>query len=460
MSIDLLTQFQEFVQHKQLISPKDSVAVAVSGGLDSMVLLHLLDRLRSPWQLTLLILHVNHHLRGTAADQDEQFVQHAAEAYGLPLDVEHVHVKTWATKHSMSIETAARELRYAWFERVAKAHECCVATAHTASDQAETVLANLMRGSGIRGLRGIPVQRGPFIRPLLFAERSELQHYAQEHDISYHTDHTNVDETFQRNRIRHTLIPIMRDQFNPQIVLTLNRLATAADESERLLQDYGEIALKKCTRRSDETKIALDIQQFLTYLKSLQRLVLGHVFQQLVGRVWQPGYHEFNNLLQFITKQHSGSQIRLTDDVVLTISQDDMVFHRSVPVFADQEIPWQPGTYKIQDGLFLEIKTETQPLPLRSAGKTTEYVDADRVHEPVRLTSAQPGDAFYPINGRGRKNVAEFFIDSKVHVYERPRIPILRCNTGIVWICGYRLDDRFKITETTTHIYKLKMLIL
>ena len=422
-----------------------------------MVMLNLFARLQADWRLELTVLHVNHSLRDEESDADERVVLTTAEEMGIPFISHRVNVKKTAAEKRLSIETAARELRYAFFDQFAKKHNCRVATAHTANDQAETVLANMMRGAGISGLRGIPIRRDVYIRPLLFAERSALLSYAEENQVQYRHDRTNTDLAFQRNRIRHTLLPMIQEQFNPQIVTSLNRLAETADESERLLNDYAELAFKNCLRVADEQKIVLDIHQFLAYLKSLQRLVLGHVFHHLTGNLWLPGYQKLENILDFVNKKSSGSRFSISEEIELLITSDTLVLSNIQPEFADQSIPWAPGVYEFGDGRFLEIIKTDKPLPLRSNSRFSEQVDADRVSGRVSVGSARPGDYFYPINGSGRKKISDFFIDLKVPFYKRSTIPILRCDTGIIWICGYRLDERFKITETTRRIYQLKL---
>ncbi len=422
-----------------------------------MVMLNLFARLQANWQLELTVLHVNHSLRGEESDADERVVLTTAEEMGIPFNSHRVDVKKTAAEKRLSIETAARELRYAFFDQFTKKHNCRIATAHTANDQAETVLANVMRGAGISGLRGIPIRRDVYIRPLLFAERSALLSYAEENQVQYRHDRTNMDLVFQRNRIRHMLLPMIQEQFNPKIVTSLNRLAETAHESERLLNDYAELALKNCLHVADEQKIVLDIHQFLAYLKSLQRLVLGHVFLQLTGNLWLPGYQKLENILDFLNKKSSGSRFSISEEIELLITSDTLVLSNIQPELAEQPIPWAPGIYEFGDGRFLEIIKTDKPLPLRSNSRFSEQVDADRVSGRVNVGSARPGDYFYPINGSGRKKISDFFIDLKVPFYERSTIPILRCETGIIWICGYRLDERFKITERTRRIYQLKL---
>ncbi|MBN1560337.1 tRNA lysidine(34) synthetase TilS [candidate division KSB1 bacterium] len=444
-----------FCEQKALVHRGEKIGLAVSGGLDSVVLLDLFIKMRHDWQLHLLVLHFNHKLRPEAAGEAD-FVAQLCAGARIRFVSDEKDVASFAVKNKVSIEMAARECRYAFFDHaVARHHLDGIATAHTANDQAETVLAHIMRGTGLSGLGGIAVRRGHIIRPLLFAERAELQAWAANNDLRWCEDASNLDEKFSRNRIRHTLLPLMQQQFNPQIVKALNRLGDSAVDSELIVQQAALDAYRECVRAVDG-KIVLDIDRFLTYLKSLQRLILWHVFEEVGKSPRKLSFHTLTNLLQFLQKRAGGASLQLDQDVTVVISGKRALFQCS----GGQENHWiqiesRPGRYDLWHDLFLEIKATTRPLRLKSLEKESEYIDADLLAEPLVARSFQNADYFHPVNGAGRRKLSDYFIDQKIAFHDRRHIPILESDGAIVWVVGLRLDDRFRVTQNTKRVYKL-----
>ncbi|MBN1464945.1 tRNA lysidine(34) synthetase TilS [candidate division KSB1 bacterium] len=433
----------------------EKVGLAVSGGLDSVVLFDLFCRMQPDWRLHLQVLHFNHKLRPEAAHEAD-FVAGLCERAGICFAYDEQDVASFAAQKKISIEMAARECRYAFFDRaVARHHLDRIATAHTANDQAETVLAHIMRGTGLSGLKGIPVQRDHFIRPLLFAERAELHAYAAVHDLHWCEDATNRDVKFTRNRIRHKLLPFMQAQFNPQIIKSLNRLSESVLQSELIVQQAGLHAYEECVQVMDGRKIVLEIDRFLAYFNPLQRLVLQRVFDELGKNRQELSFNTFTGLMQFLRKRLSGSSFALDPEVLVVISGERAVFHRTTGHNHWRNIDRHPGQYDLWNGLFLEIKETPAPLRLRRRQKKSEYVDADLLAARLVVRSFKNGDSFYPVNGAGKRKLSDFFIDQKVTFADRREVPILESDGVIVWVCGLRLDDRFKITQDTTRVLKL-----
>lgn len=458
MQNDLFLQFLEFNRKNSLFKPLQRIGLAVSGGLDSMVMLELFDRIRAEQQLELTVLHFNHQLRGADADTDESFVADVCACKKIALISDRADVADYARAQKLSIETAARELRYRFLEEAA--HRLAldrIALAHNANDQAETVIAHIMRGAGISGLRGIPVRRGLFIRPLLYAPREKLAEFAGEFHVHHREDASNCDLRYRRNRIRHQLLPMMQQQFNSQIVESLNRLADAAAESELLIQQQTADALKICLKEQHDDKIVLDIHAFLAYFSSLQRLILQHVVSSLQENPRLLTFAVWKNLSRFVTKGESGGFFRLSPVVEMIVAGDDLVIRRSHLPPEAVVLDRLTGIFPLWDGFFLEITPALKPLTLTEKPSCVEYVDATTLITPCHVRTFRKGDVFLPINGKGHKKVSDFMIDAQVPVHQRARIPILECRAGIVWLCGLRLDDRFKITETTTQVFKLTL---
>ena len=435
----------------------EHIGVAVSGGADSMVLLDLLLKSREQFDVRLTVLHYNHRLRQEAG-QEEDLVRRVCEKKDLPFIVGSADVAEHARKNKISIETAARQLRYDFFATTAREMKLDkIATGHTASDQAETVLDHILRGAGIRGLTGIPVQRDIYIRPLLFAERSDIEKYAKEQNLRYCLDASNQDITFKRNRIRHTLLPLLQREFNPQIITALNRLGEHAAQADELLTIMAEEALRNCVKHTLPDKIVLEFHDFLAYLNSLQRLVLRSIFEHLGHDPNLLTFSRFGNITQFLQKQASGT-LKLAKDLYFVISGDELIIGTKPISSHFRELRSAPGRYFLWDNLFLEIKVVAKPLTCENKNRNLEFIDADKLQFPLLARSVQDGDFFSPVNGKGRKKVKDFFIDAKIPLYERKRVPILESGGKIVWICGHRLDDRFKVSENSETIYQLQLI--
>ena len=244
---DLLEKFTKFIEQHQLIKKDDYVLAAVSGGIDSVVLLQLLVRLSDLLHLKFQIVHLNHGLRGKQADRDQQFVEQLATEYNIPIITRKVSVPKFIAKKNLSEEQGARVLRYRFFEQTLKKTGAdCIALGHQADDQVETVIDHFLRGSGVKGLTGIPVRRDKFIRPLLFATRQEIETYAKLHSLHYVIDSTNTITKYRRNRIRHDLIPYLKQHFNPAIENIVLRSASIMNEVEMYLNDQARLAIEKC----------------------------------------------------------------------------------------------------------------------------------------------------------------------------------------------------------------------
>ena len=457
MQNDFVHKFINFSKRHALFQSGDKIGAAVSGGVDSMTLLDIFDRIRRQAKLEIVVLHFNHHLRD-AAEEEQHFVEHYCRDRDLPFISDAANIRDSAQTSGQSIEMAAREKRYAFFNASAQRLGLTkIATGHTASDQAETVLDHILRGSGLAGLAGIPIKRDIFIRPLLFAERAEIEQYAANNNVHFRQDASNRDQTYKRNRIRHTLLPLIRSEFNPQIVDALNRLSEHAVETNFIVESMADKAYDSCVKQTANDKIVLEFGEFLAYFNPLQRLVLRRVFQRLGFDPNLLNHNRFSNIKQFIDGG-SSHFLKLADDLYITSSSDELVISTRPLVSHKVALPGVPGRYVLWDNLFLEIKPSAKPLTLENQSKAVEYISADKLQSPFVVQSFQPGDSFYPLNGTGKKKAAHFFADAKIPFHERAAIPIFKSAGRIVWICGHRLDDRFKVTEKTKTIYQLQLI--
>ncbi|MBC7187117.1 MAG: tRNA lysidine(34) synthetase TilS [Calditrichaeota bacterium] len=454
----LLARFEKCLQEQQLVAPGQTVVVAVSGGVDSMVLLDLFARIREPWRLQLVVAHLNHGLRGKEADRDQSFVSARAGDYGLPVVIERADVASYARQRHLSREAAAREVRYDFLRRAAqqlRAHR--VALGHHANDQAETFLDHLLRGAGLAGLGGMWWQREIFVRPLLGFTRGELTEYATQHQLPFCEDSSNTDLRIRRNRLRHELLPLLATHYNPRVVEALSRACQAFQEAD---QGLRIIAAQQLTRDSREEggKIVLDIAEFLRYLSVTQKYVLMEVVERMGGGRSQLDSRTLERVLRLVRQRRPGTRVSLGHGIEAAVSGRYLVIGPSaqgpfsLPVHIGREVvdPARGFVFKCSPAAWEEFQA------LRGTSPVLEFVDAGEVRGPLRLRSWQRGDRFFPLGMQESKKLSDFFIDAKVPHHRRHLVPLLECDKGIIWVCGLRLDERFRVTDKTKQVLKLE----
>ncbi len=458
--MNLLEAFQQVLLKHELVERQDKILIAVSGGVDSAVLLDLFSHVQEKFELELQVIHINHGLRGSESDGDADFVMEFAKRYQLKCLQKRVDTRTYAISNKLSIEDSARILRYRFFDDMLRTTQFNkVATAHNADDQAETILDHLMRGSGIRGLAGIAVKRDHYIRPLLNLSRHEIEHYAAENKIKYRIDSSNWELKYKRNRIRHELIPYIKRQFNPKINQVLIRSGEIFRETENYLMHQAAEALQKCLISSKSNEFILHLPPFLNTISILQQYIIFNILEKLGMQKNLLRYQSMDRIIKLAQEGKSGNRVQIGDDWEVVISRDEFVFHQRVAENFMIEV-------KVDETYFLfrgevtfrtEIVEPSENIPEFSTDPTVEYIDFDKIKLPLYLRNPQKGDKFRPLNMRGEKKLSDFFIDEKVPNYLRGRVPVLECRDGIIWVCGYRIDDRYKISRNTKQILRLEI---
>ncbi|MDZ7330830.1 MAG: tRNA lysidine(34) synthetase TilS [candidate division KSB1 bacterium] len=458
---DLVKNFIDYNENHQLIRSGDHVLVAVSGGIDSVVLLHLLIQIRDQFGLQLEILHVNHGLRGEQSDRDERFVAQLAERYQLPLIVRKVNVRKYQERHKVSEEEGARLLRYQVFQwalkRTGADH---IALGHQADDQVETILDHWLRGSGVKGLSGMPVRRGKIIRPLLFATRKEIETYARAYKLDFVKDETNVMFHYRRNRIRHELIPYLEKQFNPAVKSAILRTAGIMSEVEIYLAEQGRLAVDRCLVSSKKDKIILDLNGFLKYFIIVQKYALYEIVARLALPRSVLTANKIERILRLASNRRSGKKVKLSSEWEVWHDSHFLAFCRRGGVPGKKSVPLNSVVPLSNEHLLLENRLMTiREVPqIFPTDRTVEYIDYDQVIGELKIRLPQPGDRFRPLNSPGQKKLSDFFIDRKVPLHERREIPLLVCDAGIIWVVGHQIDDKFKITDRTTRVLMLKVI--
>lgn len=450
-----LTKFHEFCRRKRLIEERNKLIAAVSGGVDSVVLLDLLAKEQDAFGLSVIVAHFNFQLRGAESDDDEAFVSARARHYGFELYVERADTASYAASKKIGIQEAARLLRYEFFDKLLLSSGFDrIATAHNADDNAETILLNTFRGAGVAGLSGIPVYRADrrIIRPLLFAERKDIEAYAAAEHLAYRTDSSNATDAYTRNFIRHAIVPLVRERINPDVVTTLSRSADLFRELEAYLKFTARASYELVVVKDSTLELQLSIPRLRSNPTLIQQYIIMLAAEQFANRKLESD--QVHNILD-LTDGLTGSWVPIDKEHMVFRDRDHLVFRRQEDIgeFRFTVLPchqyWFPHF-----SFSSEIVTDVQVPP---NGKDVEYVDADKIAgQELILRSWADGDAFIPLGMRSKKKISDYFVDAKIPLYLKRLVPILETRAGeVVWVCGHRIDERFKVTADTRRVLKL-----
>ena len=456
----LLKKVERTIGKYQMLAPKMRVIVGVSGGPDSITLLHLLFRMKAQYNLQLCVAHLNHQLRGREADEEAKWVKEFALHLKIPVIMDSFNVALLAERKSLSLEEAARLARYNFLERAAdQIGADKIALGHTASDQIETLLMRLIRGSGLDGLSGIPPVRGRIIRPLIEIFREEIEKYCKENNLRPCRDSSNKEISFLRNKIRLNLIPYLSERYNPQIRKGLFQTAEILKEENEYLQRESEKVFKSLHKEKRDGQIILNVEELACLHLSLKRRVIRNIIHQIKGDLRGVKFTHINSILE-LTGNKEGKQLHLPGNLVVEKQGKSLIFKKKEK---EEELFFScplvvPGKTKLSR-LGLDFETEVllkppSPLPQNN---DEAYLDFDKIEEPLFIRKRKKGDKFQPLGMRGRKKIKDFFIDLKIPRKERDKIPLLTFKDRIVWVVGYRIDEYFKLTKDTKKILKVRV---
>ncbi|MDH4069082.1 MAG: tRNA lysidine(34) synthetase TilS [Ignavibacteria bacterium] len=453
-----LTRFHEYSRQRRLIEDRGKIIAAVSGGVDSVVMLDLLAREAETLGLSVIVAHFNHQLRGEESDADEEHVAQLARHYGYEFYVERSTTGEYAKHYKLGIQEAARKLRYRFFDRLLVSSGFDrVATAHNADDNAETVLLNLFRGAGVQGLSGIPVFReeAKVIRPLLFAPRIDIEQFALHEQLEYRKDSSNEKDLYSRNYLRHHIFPLVKENINPSVVQTLQRSAELFRELEAFLTYSSAQSFEMMVAKRNEDELHLSIPRLRSNPVLMQQYVVMLAAKQFAQK--QLEYEQVNGILS-LTEGLTGAWVPLSREYVVFRDRENLVFRKAEepPEF---HVSVQPNhRYEFDQFLFSSETVPGSDFVAGSGNGSVEFLDADRVgDEPLVLRTWEDGDAFVPLGMKASKKISDFFVDEKIPIYQKHHIPILETRTGdVVWVCGHRIDDRFKVTDETVRVIKVE----
>ncbi|MBA7517945.1 tRNA(Ile)-lysidine synthase [subsurface metagenome] len=450
---------KKIIERYNMFSPGDRVLVGVSGGPDSVCLLHILNRCRKEMALSLHVVHINHGIRKRESKREEKFVSHLAGRMDLPITVKSLDVPSYARRKKLTVEEAARDMRYSAFERLAgKLNAKKIALGHTASDQVETVLMHLLRGSGPQGLSGIPPVRKlgstAVVRPLIEVNKEEILNYLKKNNLTFCLDSSNRKTEYFRNKVRLKLLPLLRKNYNENIDGALLRLSEILKEENAYWERVVERALGKVVSRESE-KILIDFKRFLRYNVIVQRRVLYRLFGGIVSL---SQIEAIRNLAQ---KSSQGKRIYLGKRFSVRKEGNFLIFSSSPERrFKKFNYPLRvPGKNEIE-GLNLTLNTRIVDFyPVSEKETNTAYFDVDKINfKKLLLRNRREGDRFKPFGLRGTKKLSDFFIDRKIPRRLRDRVPLLVEGEDILWVVGIRRADKARITEDTKKILEVRVL--
>ena len=456
--MELIHHFKSYCQQHALFRPGDGILIGVSGGCDSMTLLDLFCRIRETEDLSLSVAHLHHGLRGESADLDEAFVRRHCLDREIPFFTEKADVQEYAASCDHSIEEAGRILRHRFFRSLLESLGFNkIALGHHADDHAETVLLHLFRGSGLRGARGILPVNGPFIRPLLFTSKNEIEAYAAFRKLDYRKDPTNEDRRYFRNRIRLDILDPLKREFGAGVVRNIGRFGTVAGEALEFIDHEAEAAFSRTVRLGQWGEILLDIFPFLSYFKAVQKAVVSRIFSKLSKEDVFLQAVDYHRILSLAEAGTSGRGLRLPADVQVTRTGAHLVFLK-VSSADLRSVPIPTGEWvRVNDDFRIRATIHGGAVSLpgfRNAHPMTEYLDRDAIRFPLVVRFFRKGDRFVPLGMQQPKKLKRFFIDEKIPNYRRGRIPLLSDAAGPIWIVGHRISERVKITQNTKTVLK------
>lgn len=442
------------IRDHSLFVQGDTVVVAVSGGADSVALFDLLMNFQE-YRLNLVIAHLNHQLRGEESDRDEEFVRRLAADYGVPCEVASVDVKALSLRERLSLEDAGRRARYEFFRKVSLCHGAqSVALAHHADDQAETVIMRLLRGAGITGLSAMtPRSSGGYVRPLLSLRREEIETYIREKEIIFREDQTNFDTNFLRNRVRHELIPYLAG-FNPGISERLAVTAEILAADEELLESIAADSLPLLVHEASPESIALDTVAIREKMKGLRYRLYRLVIARLSGGLVGITFRHLQQIDDLVRSPRPNLKFVIPGCIAVVKCYGIVRFSLTIEDQTDdgEFFIEGPGCYPIPGGGEVVVEVSTVPEGWETVPATKVYFDAEKVPFPWLVRGFRPGDRISPLGMTGTKKVKNLFIDEKVPVGLRRRIPVVVSGGDIVWVCGYRTAGKGRITNGTTRV--------
>jgi len=442
----------KFITAYSLIEKGDKILVALSGGPDSVFLLHFLSKYQRKYRIELGAFHLNHQLRGKAAEQDEKFCGKFCNKLKIKYFSSVKNVQAFAKKNKISVEEAGRIIRYKLLKELFVKHNYSkISTAHIQDDNTETVFLNLIKGSGITGMSGIPAQRENIIRPVLCLSKDEILDYLHFYGISYRIDESNLSEDYERNYLRKQIIPFIKERLNPSLDETIFNSSlvfqTVKDFFDKKVSEFLNQVIA-----SDDKSLTININSF----PGIHRSIVTESIREAVRNKWEVSlnYSDVKRILELANKQ-SGVAIELSGNLIALKDREKLIIKKKSSVITTKKIFIKVGeTLKTNRGA-ISIKEFDKNKIKYNADSNIEYVSGDSISKKLLVRKWQNGDKFIPLGMDGEKKISDFIIDIKMNRLEKQNQFVLIDGDQIIWLIGKRIDNRFKITEETKKVLQL-----
>jgi len=424
---------QRYVDSNNLFSSKDKLLLAVSGGVDSVVLAHLMSKLK----YNFAIAHCNFCLRGSESDADEKLVREIAKKLDVELFVKSFDTMAYSQQEKISIQMAARDLRYAWFNQLLADHNFdLMVTAHHRDDRDETILLNLIRGTGLAGLVGMRARNGNKVRPLLSIGKDEILDYAKRNKLNWREDQSNTENKYHRNRIRNTILPEMR-KVNPNVSEALRRVSSVSSNARALLaQQVNDF------RRTNLAKVGQDTQIELSEKKELNEFCLHEILPEF-------GFN--HSQIENLVEGHEVGKVVVSEEYIANRDRQKIMIspvreNRIENLISEKKFDQSSNElgWKIVKASATNVEIIAKP--------NFAFLDYDTLEFPLKVRNWNRGDRFIPLGMKGKKKVSDFMIDAKIPLNLKSRVLVMESGNNICWLVGHRIDNRFKITKATKNV--------
>ncbi len=441
--MNLIDFFENYLRRVCMVKKEDPILIAVSGGIDSVCLLHLLYQVQN----NIAVAHCNFQLRSDESEEDEKFVKFLAEKLSIPYYSKKFKTIEYAQLYGISVQEAARELRYNFFENVSNLFNYkYIAIGHNADDNIETFFINLFRGCGIRGISGIKPINGKIIRPLLFVSREEIQNYVIKHNLDYREDSSNRSDKYLRNRIRHHLLPLM-DKINASFRKTMQENILHFQQVETFYQHYIDKIKKEVIINQSQETITFSIEKIKQNI--VPELLIYEIFFPLgfSSDTCKDIFHALDG--ESGKKFYSQSYVLIKDREFLHLKEKSFLNSTDVIYYINE------NTSSLAKPIHLVFRCYNANDYNILKKNNIAAIDADKLNFPLIIRKWQKGDYFMPLGMKNFKKLSDYFIDNKLSIFDKENVWILANGEEIVWVIGYRIDERYKITSQTQHVMEI-----